>query len=95
MVMKAKGRFDTPTIPWTEDDFLREYKKIDEFQQEVMQLVIILEHTTFSAEELSLPMKLYGSSARPHRPDHQNQADPDSRPTSDQKAPETPDETRE
>jgi hypothetical protein len=94
MTTKAKGRFDTPTVMWAASDFAKECRKLEEFQEEAMQLVIALEHATFSAEELNIPMKLTHSSARQHRHDHQHQGDPGSGQASGQTPPETPGETQ-
>lgn len=90
MPIKAKGKFDTPYVIWHEADFKREYEKIDAFTNELMQLTVALEHASFSAERLDLPMKIVGSSAREHRRSPQPQEHPDSGPT----APEIDDERK-
>jgi hypothetical protein len=40
MSIKAKGKFDTPSLTWTMDDFEREYEKMEAFTNEMMQLLV-------------------------------------------------------
>ena len=68
MPIKAKGRFDTPYVPWREVDFVEQYEKITAFTKELEQLTVALEHASFSADRLELPMKIINSSRRERRP---------------------------
>jgi hypothetical protein len=80
MPIKAKGKFDTPSVLWHEADFADQYAKIDAFAKELMQLTVALEHASFSADRLDLPMKIVGSSARERHQSPHSQEPPGSDP---------------
>jgi hypothetical protein len=81
MPIKAKGKFNTPTLSWTADEFNREYEKIEAFANGLLQLTVRLEHASFSVDKLELPMKIVGSSARERRQSLRPQERSDSGPT--------------
>jgi hypothetical protein len=82
MPIKAKGRFATPTIIWDKDDFDLEYRKIEAFTEQLLQLTVRLEHASFNVDKLDLPMRIVGSSARERRQSRQTQGHLGSDPTS-------------
>jgi hypothetical protein len=71
MPIKAKGSFSSGVTIYSKADFEREYEKIENFNRDLMQVTVKLEHATFSAERLELPMRVIASSARANSRDGQ------------------------
>jgi hypothetical protein len=81
MPIKAKGKFDSKYIAWSTEDFKRECKKIDKFAEDLMLLVVHLEHASFSVDRLEArPMWLQDSSARARPRSHPDPERADSDP---------------
>jgi hypothetical protein len=96
MPIKAKGNFDSSIVQWTVTDFRNHFAKIDAFAIQMQQLIVALEHASFNAEKLYLPMQIVGSSARGGHPSLQPQeptgSDPATPKKGDETTPETPKE---